>query len=232
MSVRGATITPATLRFFRNLSRHNRKEWMDANRERYRSDVVQPFRALLAALAPAALKLHPGFDTAGRTGVNFSRINRDTRFANDKTPYRTQMYLTFPDPAAADEGTTQLYVGISAEAVTAGFRAYAMGSAKKSRLTQVVQPRVESHPEWLVRQKKRLGRRYESYWYSTEKGEWTKHAGWPVEAMEWKKLKGWVVRRKFAPSAAARPAFVADIGCLFRDLYPLFGFVSSPQWKS
>jgi uncharacterized protein (TIGR02453 family) len=232
MSARGSTITPATLRFFRELSRHNRKEWMDANRERYRSDVVQPFRALLAALAPAALKLHPGFDISGRTGVNFSRINRDTRFANDKTPYRTQMYLTFPDPAAADEGTTQLYVGISAEAVTAGFRAYAMGSAKKSRLTQVVLSRVASHPEWLVRQKKRLGRRYESYWYSTEKGEWTKHAGWPVELAEWKKLKGWVVRRKFPPSAAARTTFVGDISRLFRDVYPLFSFVSSPQWKS
>jgi len=232
MSARSATITPATLRFFRDLSRHNRKDWMDANRERYRSDVVQPFRALLAALAPAALKLHPGFDTAGRTGVNFSRINRDTRFANDKTPYRTQMYLTFPDPAAADEATAQLYVGISGDAVTAGFRAYAVGSAKKSPLTQVVQPRLASHPEWLVRQKKRLGRRYESYWYSTEKGEWTKHAGWPVDATEWKKLKGWVVRRKFPSSAATRPTFVADINRLFRNVYPLFAFVSSPQWKS
>jgi len=232
MSERGATITPATLRFFRDLSRHNHKEWMDANRERYRSDVVQPLRALLAALAPAALKLHPGFDTSGRTGVNFSRINRDTRFANDKTPYRTQMYLTFPDPAAAEAATTQLYVGISAESVTAGFRAYAMGSAKKSRLTQVVPPRVASHPQLLVRQKKRLGRRYESYWYSTEKGEWTKHAGWPLEAAEWKKLKGWVVRRKFTPSAATRPPFVADISRLFHDVYPLFTFVSSPGLKS
>jgi uncharacterized protein (TIGR02453 family) len=225
-------ITPRTLRFFRDLSRHNTKEWMDANRERYRSDVVEPLRALLTALAPFALKLDPGFDTSGRTGTNFSRINRDTRFARDKTPYRSQMYLTLPDPAAADEGTTQLYVGISAETVTAGFRTYAMGSAKKSPLRQVVEPRVVAQPQWLVRQKKRLGRRYESYWYSTEKGEWTKHAGWPVEPTEWKKLKGWVVRRKFPPSAATRPTFVADINRLFRDLYPLFSFVSSPRWSS
>ncbi len=232
MSAHSATITPATLRFFRELSRNNSKEWMDANRERYRSDVVAPFRALLAALAPFALKLDPEFDTAGRTGINFSRINRDIRFARDKTPYRPQMYLTFPDPTAAEEGRTQLYVGISAETVTAGVRAYAMGSPKKSRLTQVVQPRVASHPEWLVRQKKRLGPRYESYWYSTEKGEWTKHAGWPLEATEWKKLKGWVVRRKFSPSAATRSAFVADIHRLFRDVYPLFTFVSSPRRKS
>jgi len=232
MSARSAPISPATFRFFRQLSRNNSKEWMDANRDRYRSDVVEAFRALLAALAPAALKLQPDFDTSGRTGNNFSRINRDIRFARDKTPYRPQMYLTFPDPAAADEGRTQLYVGISGEAVTAGFRSYAMGSAKKSRLTQVVQPRVTSHPQWLVRQKKRLGRRYESYWYTTEKGEWTKHTGWPVESTEWKKLQGWVVRRKFSTTAATRSTFVAEIHRLFRDVYPLFAFVSSPRWKS
>src|SRR6266849_10924305 len=103
MSARGVTITPATLRFFRDLRRNNSTEWMDANRERYRSDVVAPFRALLAALAPAALKLHPGFDTTGRTGVNFSRINRDIRFAKDKTPYRTQMYVTVLDHSASEE---------------------------------------------------------------------------------------------------------------------------------
>jgi hypothetical protein len=142
------------------------------------------------------------------------------------------MYLTLPDPAAADEGRTQLYVGVSAETVTAGFRTYAMGSAKKSRLAQVVQPRVASHAKWLVKQKKRLGRRYESYWYSTEKGEWTKHTGWPVESTEWKKLQGWVVRKKFSPNAATRSTFVAEINRLFRDVYPLFAFVSSPSWKS
>ena len=190
-------ITPATLRFFRELKRNNRKEWMDANRDRYRAEVVAPFRALLSALTPHVLKLNPGFDISGRTGVNFSRINRDIRFAQDKTPYRPQMYLTFPDPGAGENATTQLYIGISAEAVTAGFRAYSMGPAKKSPVRLMVLPRVEANPNWLVRQKKRLGRRFESYWYSTEKGEWTKHKGWPLGPEEWKKLQGWVVRRKF-----------------------------------
>src|SRR5882757_10555769 len=141
MSAPSATITPATLRFFRQLSRNNSKEWMDANRERYRSDVVEAFRALLAALAPAALKLQADFDTSGRTGVNFSRINRDIRFARDKTPYRPQMYLTFPDPAATENSTTQIYVGISAEVVTSGFRADTMGPAKTSPFRLIVLPR-------------------------------------------------------------------------------------------
>jgi uncharacterized protein (TIGR02453 family) len=228
----GAIVRPATLRFFRDLKRNNRKEWMDANRDRYRSEVVEPFRKLLSALAPYVLKLNPGFDTAGRTGVNLSRINRDIRFARDKTPYRPQMYLTFPDPGAGENAKTQLYIGISAEAVTAGFRAYAMGPARNSPFRQMVLPRVAANPKWVARQKKRLGRRYESYWYSTEKGEWTKHQGWPLGPAEWKKLQGWVVRRKFPQSAATHPRFVTDIDHLFRDVYPLFMFVSSPHSKA
>ncbi|MGB6875831.1 MAG: DUF2461 family protein, partial [Candidatus Acidiferrales bacterium] len=82
-----------TFRFFRDLGRNNSKAWMDENRDRYKRHVVEPFRRLLDALAPGAQKLHPEFCISGRTGENFSRINRDIRFAKDKTPYRTQMYL-------------------------------------------------------------------------------------------------------------------------------------------
>jgi hypothetical protein len=96
----------------------------------------------------------------------------------------------------------------------------------------MVLPRVAANPNWVARQKSRLGRRYQSYWYSTEKGEWTKHEGWPLGPEEWKKLQGWVVRRKFPQSAATLPRFVTDIDHLFRDVYPLFTFVSSPRWKA
>jgi len=232
MPAHGAIITPTTHRFFRELKRHNHKEWMDTNRDRYRSEVVEPFRKLLTALAPSVMKLNPSFDTAGRTGVNFSRINRDIRFARDKTPYHPQMYLTFRDPDARDDASTQLYIGISGEAVTAGFRVYVMGPASKSPFRQMVLSRVTANPNWVARQKKRLGRRYESYWYSTEKGEWTKHEGWPLGPAEWKKLKGWVVRRKFAQNAAAHPRFVTNTARLFRDVFPLFSFVSSARWKA
>src|SRR6266700_1227064 len=86
-----AVFTPETFQFFRDLSRHNCKEWMDANRDRYQAALVQPFRRLLEELAPAALELDSRFDTSGHTGPTFSRINRDIRFAKDKTLYKTHM---------------------------------------------------------------------------------------------------------------------------------------------
>jgi uncharacterized protein (TIGR02453 family) len=218
--------TADTMRFFRDLSRNNSKAWMDEHRDRYRACVVEPFRALLDRLAPAAQKLNPRLAITGRTGDNFSRINRDIRFARDKTPYRTQMYLTLSEPGG--EGG-QLYVGISAEAVTSGFRIY--GGERTSPLVQIGRARGGQNCKWIARQQHRLGKQYDSYWYSTEKGEWTKHNGWPVDPENWKKLQAWVVRRKFAPAVATRRVFEAEIAKVFRDIHPLLPFTSSSNWK-
>lgn len=218
--------TPDIFRFFRDLARNNRKVWMDANRERYQQSVVRPFRRLLEELSPAVLQLDSRFDTTGRTGANFSRINRDIRFAKDKTPYRAQMYLKFSPLFSGDGETGQLYSGISADAVTAGFRIYSGSKRKESALGRFAEPRALAQPKWIARQKKRLGRRYESYWYSATKGEWTQHAGWPAGPEDWKKLQGWVVRIKLKPAAATRASFPREVAGIFRRLYPLLRFTS------
>lgn len=218
--------TRATFQFFRDLARNNRKVWMDANRERYQQTIVQPFRRLLEELSPAVLQLDPRFDTTGRTGANFSRINRDIRFAKDKTPYRAQMYLKF-SPVFAGEGEIgQLYTGISAEATTAGFRIYSGSKRKESTLGLIAEPHALAKPKWAAQQKKRLARRYESYWYTSEKGEWTKHQGWPSTAEDWKKMQGWIVRRKLKPADATRATFAREVAKVFRDVYPLLRFTS------
>jgi len=220
---------PETFRFFRELARNNRKPWMDRNRDRYREAVVAPMRELLDRLTPAVLRLDPGFDVSGRTGRNFSRINRDIRFARDKSPYRPQMYLKFAAPVGPEDGDCHLYVGVAAEVVTVGLRLYHSG--RRSPTAQLVLPRVGEHQAWLDRQRRRIGRRFESYWYASERGEWTKHSGWPVEPDEWKKLKGWVVRRKMTPAAACRAAFPAEIERVFREVFPLYRFTAMPDWK-
>jgi len=229
MAPKGAIFTPETFRFFRELGRNNQKAWMDANRERYQAHIVAPMRALLEVMAPAALKLHSGFDTSGRTGANFSRINRDIRFAKDKTPYRTQMYLTFKDGDEGENPGGQLYVGVAADAVTAGFRIYAEG--KTSKLQRLAAPRAAEQAAWLKKEQRRLERKYESYWYSMQKKEWTKHAGWPSAAEDWKKIQGWIVRRKMKPSAATRPGFATDAAKILQELAPLYHFTSSAVWK-
>ena len=198
---------------------------MDENRERYQSAVVLPFRNLLEEVAPAVLKLDERFETMGRRGANFSRINRDIRFAKDKTLYKTQMYLKFSVPFPGDRESGQLYTGISTDTVTAGFRIYSGPKRKESSLALIAVPRIEKNLQWLAQQKRRLGKRYESYWYSTAKGQWTKHEGWPTPE-DWRKLQGWIVRRKLSPAAAMRANFPSELAKILRDVFPLLRFTS------
>jgi len=218
--------TRATFQFFRELARNNRKVWMDANRERYQQTVVKPFRRLLEELSPTMLELDARFDTTGRSGSNFSRINRDIRFAKDKTPYRPQMYLKFFAPFPGEGETGELYTGLSAKSVTVGFRIYSGSKRKESALALIADPRILAQPKWLAQQKKRLGRRYESYWYSAAKGEWKEQNGWPRGAEDWRKLHAWIVRRKLKLTNATRATFPGDIAKISRDLYPLLRFTS------
>ena len=216
--------TRETFVFFRDLARNNRKAWMDANREHYQEFVVKPFRRLLEELSPAILEIDSRFDTAGRG--NFSRINRDIRFAKDKTPYRAQMYLKVSAPFAGEGETGELYVGISADSVTAGFRIYSGSKRKDSALGQIADARSLAEPKWAAQQKKRLGRRYESYWYAMEKKEWKQHDGWPSTAEEWKQLQAWIVRKKLKPADAMNANFAKGVVKIFRELYPLVRFTS------
>lgn len=215
----------ATFQFFRQLGKHNKKTWMDANRDRYREAVVKPFRAFLEELSPVLLELDANFDVAARNGGNFSRINRDIRFAKDKTPYRAHMYLKVgvPSPGGLEGG--ELYVGVAADTVTVGFRIYAMPKRKHSPIALLAEPRLAENPRLLGRHKQRLSRKYESYWYEIVKREWTKRGGWPGRE-DWGKLEGWIVRRKLSPAAAVREGFPGEVAKSFRELYPLLKFTS------
>jgi uncharacterized protein (TIGR02453 family) len=224
-----AIFSKQTFRFFRDLGKNNRKTWMDKNRERYQTTLVQPLRRFLEELTPAILDLDDRFDTTGRTGANFSRINRDIRFAKDKTLYKTHMYLKFQQPVFGDRESGQLYVGLTANMVTVGFRLYAGPKRRESSFALIAEPRIASNPKWVAQQKKGLGRRYDSYWYSTVKGEWRKHQGWPVDPENWKKIQAWIVRKKMTPSAAVRSSFCKKVMNVFKDVYPLLKFTSLPD---
>ena len=202
---------------------------MDKNRQRYQTALVQPMRRFLEELTPAILDLDDRFDTSGRTGANFSRINRDIRFAKDKTLYKKHMYLKFQQPVSGDRESGQLYVGLTKDLVTVGFRLYAGSKRRESLLALVAEPRVVADPGWVAEQKRRLGRRYDSYWYTTVKGEWTKNEGWPVDPENWKKIQAWIVRKQMKPTAALRPAFSRDVTAIFRDVYPILRFTSLPD---
>jgi uncharacterized protein (TIGR02453 family) len=85
-----AYFTDKTFRFQRALGRNNSREWFAAHKDDYEQHLRQPFLRLIGDLqAPlATISTHFRADPKPMGGSLF-RIHRDTRFSNDKTPYKT-----------------------------------------------------------------------------------------------------------------------------------------------
>lgn len=85
-----AYFNDASFKFLRDLSRHNSREWFLAHKADYESQVRAPFQRLLGDLQPVLAEVSPHFRSEPKgVGGSLFRIQRDTRFANDKTPYKS-----------------------------------------------------------------------------------------------------------------------------------------------
>jgi uncharacterized protein (TIGR02453 family) len=79
-----------TFTFLRGLARNNNREWFLKHKPDYEARVRGPFQQLLTDLQPDLAAISTQFRADPRpVGGSLFRIHRDTRFANDKTPYKT-----------------------------------------------------------------------------------------------------------------------------------------------
>src|SRR5262245_18055712 len=85
--------TPKTLSFLRALKRNNRREWFQPRKEEYELHVRAPMVALLERLAVDLRTFAP--ELIAEPKVSLFRIYRDTRFSNDKTPYKHTLRRAF-----------------------------------------------------------------------------------------------------------------------------------------
>jgi uncharacterized protein (TIGR02453 family) len=86
--------TPRTLTFLRGLKKHNDRSWFAARKEEYERDVRAPMAALVERLAVDLRRFAP--DLVATPRASLYRIYRDTRFTEDKSPFKTQVGAIFP----------------------------------------------------------------------------------------------------------------------------------------
>ena len=80
----------AGFRFLRDLAKNNNREWFNTHKAQYEETLRDPFLRLIGDLAAPLAKISPHFRADPRpSGGSMFRIYRDTRFANDKSPYKT-----------------------------------------------------------------------------------------------------------------------------------------------
>lgn len=84
---------PGALTFLRSLARNNRREWFEANRGRYETEVKRPLQILVEEIDARLGELAP--EMVGNPKRSIFRIHRDVRFSKDKSPYKTNAAAWF-----------------------------------------------------------------------------------------------------------------------------------------
>ena len=84
---------PVALTFLRSLARNNKREWFEANRERYEADVKRPLQILVEEIDARLGDIAP--EMVGNPKRSIFRIYRDVRFSKDKSPYKTNAAAWF-----------------------------------------------------------------------------------------------------------------------------------------
>jgi uncharacterized protein (TIGR02453 family) len=81
------------MKFLRALKRNNRREWFQPRKEQYETLVRAPMIAVVAQLASDMRPFAPEVVVDPKRAV--FRVYRDTRFSEDKTPYKTHIAASF-----------------------------------------------------------------------------------------------------------------------------------------
>ena len=104
---------PAMVQFLDELASHNNRDWFAKNKARYESDVLEPALRFIEAMQKPLAGISSHFlAIPKRLGGSLMRIYRDTRFAKDKRPYKTNVGIHFRHEKGKDVHAPGFYVHI------------------------------------------------------------------------------------------------------------------------
>jgi uncharacterized protein (TIGR02453 family) len=133
--------SPAAFRFLSDLEENNYKVWFDANKLVYESELLQPLKALAAALTPSFYEVDALMEF--RPTKMISRIYRDIRFSIDKTPYKTCMWIMFQRPFMRTTDDWTSFPGYYLE-ISRNGAAYGMGLFQaKKKIMDIYRDQIE-----------------------------------------------------------------------------------------
>jgi uncharacterized protein (TIGR02453 family) len=211
--------THETLEFFMAIRFNNNREFFKDSEAWYRRAVREPCLALAEALAPAVAKLDPLLETRPHRVV--SRINRDVRFSNDKSPYRDYVWLAFRRPGEERRTTLGVFFDMSDEGAS-----YGMGFYDENRpIMNALRRRIETEPDAV---RAVTGRALERFQLSAKAFKRIKIPdAVPEDLRPFYPLRGFYVSRDIPVSALMSGALAEEIIGGYAWLTPLYRYIMS-----
>ena len=219
-----AHFTPALFEFLDELAMNNRRDWFQANKERYRRDVQDPLVQFVADFEGRLRSISPHMVAdPRRSGGSVFRIYRDVRFSKDKTPYKTNAGIHFRHEVGREVHGPGLYLHLEPGNVFAGAGLWIPKAATALRIRQA----IVDHPE-------RWEAIVEEEVFASEfdlEGESLKRAPRGFDPnhphIEYLKLKSFVATARFADEETLAPDFIDLYADACRVAAPFTGFLTN-----
>jgi uncharacterized protein (TIGR02453 family) len=215
--------TPKTLSFLRALKRHNDREWFNAHRDEYERAVKTPMLALVERLAADVTTFAPELEASPRASL--FRIYRDTRFSEDKSPFKTEVGCLLPHRDLPKHRGACLYLQIGpAGAMVFG----GLYRPEPTDLQAVREHLAENFGRFRAINESPLFRRAAG----PVRGDALRRVprGFPPDhpAAEFLKLKQYVFGRDFPAAFAVSPGYYRQALALMRRMMPMVRFLNEP----
>jgi len=214
------------LKFLRALKRNNRREWFNAHRDDYEAHVRQPMFAIIERLAADFRQFAPELVASPKQSMY--RIHRDTRFSENKAPYKTHVAAIFPWRGLPKHEGAGLYFHVSPDEVWVGGGMYAPQT-----------PQLQAVREHIAANLRRLRAIVESPAFRRTVGELDGERLQRVprgfskdhEAAEYLKFRQFLAGCEFPAGFATSPKFYGGVLSVFRRVAPFTRFLNEPLLK-
>ena len=116
--------TNESISFLKDLATNNNKDWFEKNRSVYEKHLLKPLKQLATDLGVVIKSIDNKIETAPAINKTISKIFRDTRFSKDKSPFRTDLWISFKRPCKTWGNVPEFYFYFTPEEYQYGMGFY------------------------------------------------------------------------------------------------------------
>jgi uncharacterized protein (TIGR02453 family) len=226
--VKNATAAPAHLRpeglkFLRGLERNNDREWFNERKAIYEAELKEPMLAIIRKITDAMTEFAPHHVRPAEKSL--FRIYRDTRFSNNKLPYKTHVAAWWSHMGMEKTSGAGYYFQVSPKGLVIAAGAY---MPEKEQLAAIRNWLLENH----VAFRKLLNKPIVKKTFTEFEGEALTRPpkGFPPEhpAIDLIKQKQWGLSATLPAEVALDKNFAQTVVKHFKLLAPIVDALNTP----
>ncbi len=219
-----AYFSPEGLRFLRGLARNNNRDWFNDRKPVYEAEIKRPMLAVIDAVTGAMMDFAPGHVRAPESIM--MRIYRDTRFSNNKLPYKPHASAWWVHDGLQKTSGAGFYLHVSGKQVELAAGAFMPDAEQLLAIRRFL---MEHHQEYRKLAQARALRRLLK---DEESGEPLSRSpkGFPAEhpAAALYRQKRWGFSASLVPETATQREFAKMVAGYFRAAAPLVALLNRP----